>query len=225
MAETEAQQGKPSASTASESSGHPIEFYFDFSSPNAYLAAEVIDELAQSRGRQALWRPFLLGAAFPKTGAKPPKMSEEAADRYLIHDVERSARLLRLSFTWPDSYPFSSLMAARLYYWLEAQQDEPLARDCAKALFRRAFVDGGDIGSAQKVVEVVYPLLAAKGYSAEAVAAGLVDESIKERLRRIGDDAASKGVFGVPFFIVDGEPFYGADRLGQIQHWLDCGGW
>ena len=46
----------------------PIEFYFDFSSPYSYIAAEVIDGLAAKYGRKVKWRPILLGVVFQKTG-------------------------------------------------------------------------------------------------------------------------------------------------------------
>ena len=53
----------------------------------------------------------------------------------------------------------------------------------------------------------------------------LNDTAVKERVRREVDAAVSLGVFGSPYIVVDGEPFWGADRLDQVERWLATGGW
>ena len=55
--------------------------------------------------------------------------------------------------------------------------------------------------------------------------AALADEAVKNRTREIVDAAVAKGAFGSPFFFVDGEPFWGSDRLDQIERWIATGGW
>jgi 2-hydroxychromene-2-carboxylate isomerase len=57
------------------------------------------------------------------------------------------------------------------------------------------------------------------------VLAGLNDDAVKQRLKDETDAAIKKGVFGSPFFIVDGEGFWGADRLWMVKRWLKSGGW
>jgi 2-hydroxychromene-2-carboxylate isomerase len=59
---------------------------------------------------------------------------------------------------------------------------------------------------------------------AEALAA-LQRPEVKQRLKEINDEALRKGVFGSPFFIVDGEPFWGHDHLDQVERWIETGGW
>ena len=63
------------------------------------------------------------------------------------------------------------------------------------------------------------------GHDRAAVLAGMQDPAIKEQLRNATQQAMDKGVFGSPFFIVDGEPFWGNDRLGEVREWLQTGGW
>jgi 2-hydroxychromene-2-carboxylate isomerase len=63
------------------------------------------------------------------------------------------------------------------------------------------------------------------GHDGGAVLAGMQDPAVKERLRREVQQAMDKGVFGSPFVIVDGEPFWGNDRLGEVREWLQTGGW
>ena len=63
------------------------------------------------------------------------------------------------------------------------------------------------------------------GVDAAAARAAIDDPAIKEALKRANDEAIAKGVFGSPFVVVDGEPFWGMDRLDQVERWLATGGW
>jgi 2-hydroxychromene-2-carboxylate isomerase len=71
------------------------------------------------------------------------------------------------------------------------------------------------------VAEVAAPL----GISASDLIAGVQDPIVKDRLRAETDEAIRRGVFGAPIIQVDGELFWGADRLGQVEQWLARGGW
>jgi 2-hydroxychromene-2-carboxylate isomerase len=93
----------------------PIDFYFDFSSPYGYLAAEQIDALGARHGRDVVWRPILLGVVFQQTGGQP-LLNIPLKGGYARHDLARSARLLGLPFKLPDSFPFMSVAACRAYY-------------------------------------------------------------------------------------------------------------
>ena len=69
----------------------PIDFYFDFSTPYGYLAAERIDALAAKHGRSVTWRPMQLGDAFKLTGGQPlPSIPMKG--EYATRDFLRSAR-------------------------------------------------------------------------------------------------------------------------------------
>jgi 2-hydroxychromene-2-carboxylate isomerase len=63
------------------------------------------------------------------------------------------------------------------------------------------------------------------GFDRPSVLAAIDDESVKARLRQHVDAALAAGVFGTPTFIVDGEMFWGADRLDQVERWIETGGW
>ena len=197
----------------------PIDFYFDFSSPYGYLAAEQIEALAAKHGREVAWRPILLGAIFPQTGGQPLINIPLKGD-YARRDLARSARLLDLPFHLPPTFPFMSVAACRAYYWLEGQ-DAGQAVALAKALYREAFSAGRNIDSAEAVLKVA----ADAGLGTDALAAALEDPEVKQRLRDEVEQAISKGVFGSPLFVVDGEPFWGHDRLDQVDLWLQRQGW
>jgi 2-hydroxychromene-2-carboxylate isomerase len=197
----------------------PIDFYFDFSSPYGYLAAEEIDELAAKHGREVAWRPILLGAVFQETGSQPLLNIPLKGD-YARRDLARTARGLGLPFQLPERFPFMSVAACRAFYWLQ-DRDPAQAVALAKALYREAFARGGAIEAAEGVVSVAGSL----GLDAEEVSAAINDPAVKQRLREEVSAAISKGVFGSPLFVVDGEPFWGHDRMAQADLWLQRGGW
>ena len=114
----------------------------------------------------------------------------------------------------------ATVAACRAYYWL-LDQDEEKAKALAMALYREFFVEGRNIGE----TEVVLDLAASLGIDREALASALQDPQVKEKLKVVTDDAIARGIFGSPFVIVDGEAFWGSDRLDQIRRWLETGGW
>ena len=197
----------------------PIEFYFDFSSPYGYLAAQRVEEVAEEHGREVTWKPFLLGALFKTTGARPLLEIPMKGD-YARHDLLRSARLFDIPFTLPKPFPFLSVAACRAYYWL-AESDEAAAKDLAAALFDRAFGEGKSIVKPEEVAKVAQE----QGQDPEAVEAALKNPRIKDLLRSEVDAAIKRGVFGSPFYIVEGEGFWGYDRLEDLGLWLETGGW
>lgn len=197
----------------------PIDFYFDFASPYGYLASRCIDDIAARHGREVTWRPILLGAIFKVTGMKP-NMQQPLRGEYLRHDVVRFARLLGVPFTFPEVMPINSLAAARACWWLNGT-DPAAAKRLAQAIYHAHFGEGRNVEPPEAVLDVAESL----GLDRAAAAAGMQDPAVKERVKREVDEAITRGVYGSPFFIVDGEPFWGADRLDQVEKWLATGGW
>jgi len=200
----------------------PIDFYFDFSSPYGYLASKKIDELAARHGRKVRWRPILLGVVFKHTGAAPLTLVPLKGE-YSIHDFARSARFLGVPYTHPANFPLATQHAARAYYWLRDQDCEPAwerARGFAQAVFRALYVDGRDISS----IEVVLDLATQQGADREALSEALAGAALKQRLKGECEAALATGVCGSPYMIIDGEPFFGVDRLPQMERWLTSGG-
>ena len=101
------------------------------------------------------------------------------------------------------------------------EQDIDKARALAKALYRAYFAEGRNIGEPSVVLDVATE----NGVDRKALEAALADDKVKTKLKTVTDNAIKAGVFGSPFFIVDGEPFWGNDRIGQIDEWLTRGGW
>jgi len=199
--------------------GEPIEFWFDFSSPYGYLASYRIDAIAEEVGREALWRPYLLGVVFKSSGQSPP-VSQPMRGPYHEKDMQRTARKQKVPLILPDGFPMATIAAARAFYWQEAT-DPRRAKDLAKALYRAAFAQGRNITTTEVVAAVGREL----GIDPAALTAGIGTPAVKERLKAETDAAIARGIFGSPFILVDGEPFWGWDRLPMIERWLARGGW
>ncbi|WP_044559584.1 2-hydroxychromene-2-carboxylate isomerase [Azospirillum sp. B4] len=197
----------------------PLDFYFDFASPYGYFAAMTIDELAARHGRTVAWHPMLLGAVFKTTGVSATVLRPLQGD-YLRYDVVRSARYYGLPLTWPTVMPINAVAPSRAYYWT-VSRDAGLARALAKALYRAHWQEGRDISGIDAVADVA----AGIGIDADALRSGVQEPAVKEALRAATDAAMARGVFGSPFIFVDGEGFWGADRLVQVEGWLARGGW
>ena len=197
----------------------PIDFYFDFSSPYGYFASSRIDEIAARHGRTVHWRPILLGAVFKITGQQPlPTIPLKGS--YAKHDLVRSARLLGVPFKLPSKFPIAGQAPSRAYYWI-ADRDAALARTAAQALYRAYFAEDRDISNPEVTANVAAKL----GVSRDELLRAVNDAAVKERLRNEVDAAIERGVFGSPYIVIDGEPFWGADRLDQAEKWLATGGW
>jgi 2-hydroxychromene-2-carboxylate isomerase len=198
----------------------PIDFYFDFSSPYGFLASEKIEALAARHGRRVNWHPVLLGVVFRQTGAAPLTQVPLKGD-YSKRDMARSARFHGVdSFRMPSTFPIPSQAAARIVLWIR-QHDPALAAKVVHALYRAFFVDDIDISNPDAAAAAA----AKSGVNAAAARAAIDDPAIKDALKQANDEAIAKGVFGSPFIIVDGEPFWGMDRLDQVDRWLATGGW
>lgn len=184
-----------------------IDFYFDFSSPFGYLASQKIDALAAKHGRTVTWRPMLLGAAFKATGGVPLTQIPLKGE-YAKRDFDRSARFHGLEYRHPEPFPVSTVVACRAFYSLSDK-----AVDFARAVFTAYFHDNVNIGEADNILKIA----ASVGCTPE-----VSSQAIKDRTKAEVDAALAKGVFGSPFVIVDGEPFWGLDRFDQIDRWLQA---
>lgn len=197
----------------------PITFYFDFSSPYAYFASHKIDGIAADFGRDVVWKPFMVGAIFKESGNQP-LIHQPLKGDYCRQDWVRLGQYQGVPWVLPEPFPIATLAAARAYYWLE-QTAPDKARPFARACFLRYFGDGADITTPGAVAEVGAGL----GIDAEALKAACADPAIKQRLRSETEAALGAGVCGSPFFFIDGEPFWGSDRLWMMRRYLKNGSW
>jgi 2-hydroxychromene-2-carboxylate isomerase len=195
-----------------------IDFYFDFTSPYGYLAAERIEALAAKYGREVNWHAILLGFIFKQTGQVAP-MTIPLKGEYIIHDMKRSARYLNVPIKFPSEFPKMTIAAARGFYWLK-DQDPALAKKFAQQVYRGYFVDDRDVGNA----DVIADIAKTADVDRDVFMVNLQSDAVKERFKTESDAAIARKVFGSPYFIVDNEPFWGVDRFEQLERWLKTGG-
>jgi 2-hydroxychromene-2-carboxylate isomerase len=194
-----------------------IDFYFDFSSPYSYIASEWIEALAARHGRTVSWKAILLGATFQAAELKSP-VSHPIKREYSLHDFERSARFAGVPLTIPTNFPIPTQNAARVFWWLH-DEDVARARDWARHCLRACFARDVDLSNPAQL-----RVLAAEfGIAGEAAETVWSDPAWKLRLKSENEAAIAAGVFGAPFFVIDGEPFWGNDRRPQIERWLEKG--
>ena len=195
----------------------PIDFYFDFSSPYSYIASEWIEALAARHGRTVNWKAILLGATFQAAELRSP-VAYPLKREYTLLDFERSARFAGVPLKIPAKFPIPTQNVARLVWWLQQRGDltaSHWARHCLRAFFARG-VDLSDVGRVKE-------LCAEFGLDPAEAEAIWNDPEWKAHLKAANDAAIGRGVFGAPFFLIDGEPFWGNDRRAQIERWLEKG--
>ena len=196
----------------SQATASPIEFYFDFASPFAWLIADGLTDLAARHQREVAWRPVLLFAVFKSLGLPPP-MEVEARRRYLLHDMQRSASVYGVPYRHPRIFPAVSPLPARMFYAIDGF-DKELARRFARATMEAHYVHDRDITKPEVMTDV------ASAVGVGDIAAAAAGDEAKARLREAVEAATAKGMIGSPFVVIDDEPFFGADRLPHMEWWL-----
>ena len=188
-----------------------IDFYFDFGSPYAYCAAPLAEDMAAAHGHRLVWRPILLWACRDHFGMVPPLQDGPKAE-YMPRDFQRTAAFHGLPFVMPPSFAKSTHAAARLYHGI-AMHDAAQATDFARRALSAHFGQGIGLTDPGTLAG-----LAAQTGLSRAEAEHLISaETSKEKLRQANEAAIAAGIWGSPFFILDGEPFFGADRLPQLD--------
>ena len=198
-----------------------LEFWFDFASPYAYLAAETIESAAGDAGVAVRWKPFVLGPIFQEQGwTDSPFNLVPAKGRYLWRDLQRETRRLGVPWRRPTRFPFNSALATKTATWIEPDERLPLY---CRAVFRAGFAERRDPATPS----VVSACLRAAGLDDSALERARAEDGGR-RLRADVHRARELDIFGAPSFVVDGELFWGNERLASalerawISPTLDC---
>lgn len=195
----------------------PIDFYFDFASPYGYFMSEKINALAAAHGRTVTWRPILLFAALRSLGLPAP-LEHPVKLEYITADFARSAKFLNVDYRLPPAFPALTQHAARAFYLLNGKATEA-AVPFAQAVLRGYFRDDRDISNIDVIAEMVGDQTSSLG-SVANIRDQLKTDEVKAMLQGAINEAVGSKVFGSPFVVIDGEPFFGVDRLPQIAQKL-----
>lgn len=191
----------------------PMRFWFEFASTYSYVGALRVESVAAAHGVPFEWKPFLLGPIFQRQGwTDSPFNLYPARGRYMWRDIERLCGKLGLPFRWPSAFPRHTVLAARVAC---AAAGEPWLGDYVRAVFRANFAEDRDISSAGVIGDV----LAGLGRDARTMLERATAQENKDRLRRETETAWERGIFGAPTAEVDGELFWGGDRLEDALAW------
>jgi len=192
----------------------PIIFYNEFVSPNTYLAIEDLKRVAAKHDREIEWRCFSLMQVWDAIDYHPLGKPREKA-RYIRRDFQRCAKVEGKTLTMPEKFPLDA-EGARLGFWRLAGQDRAVANAFASEVFNAYW------GRGETVTEPAVLAACAKAAGADPseIEAAASDETARAAMVTAGEQATADGVFGSPHMLVDGEPFWGHDRVEHIDWWL-----
>ncbi|MHC4838959.1 MAG: DsbA family protein [Planctomycetota bacterium] len=178
-----------------------LEFFFDVASPYTHLASKRIGRVADEAGVTVRWRPFLLGGVFKATGNTMPA-AVPARARFMFRDLQRWAEWDDVKFRFSSSFPHNSLHVMRALIALPEDEMIPAAHRA----FDAVWVDDVNISDMEGAARAL-------GEEGERLIAQGRDPEVKEKLKAATAEAAERGAFGAPTFLVGDELFWGNDRL------------
>jgi 2-hydroxychromene-2-carboxylate isomerase len=189
-----------------------VDFYFDFVSPYAWLAAHQLGEVRDRTAATFRFVPVLFaGLLNHHSNLGPAEIP--AKRRYVFQDAQRWATYLGLEFKAPPAHPFNPLKPLRV---TSAVDSDALREALAVKLLDAAWSEGKDI----TLDAVAHDVADGVGLDGKALLQKAQSEEVKQKLRLQTENAIAAGVFGVPSFLVDGEIFWGTDRVHFLKAYL-----
>lgn len=196
--------------------GRTVEFFFDLGSPAAYLAFRRLPALCAAASATLHWRPMLLGGVFQATGNQSP-VNVPAKGAYIFTDLQRFARRHDIPFRRNPHFPINTLTLMRMATGLQVREPQRFL-PYLDAMYRAIWADGLDMNDPA----VVAGVLQRAGFDPDALLALAGDPEVKQRLKDDTQEAVARGVFGAPTFFVDGEMYWGQDRLDFVKEALEA---
>lgn len=194
-----------------------IEVWYEFGSNYSYLSVNRIGDLARSRGVAIKWEPFLLGPVFKSLGWETsPFILQEQKGRYVWKDMQRQCAKFGLAWNRPSTFPRRALLPMRVAV---LGKDQRWIETFSKRMMELNFVEDVDIDS----VEVVSQVLKNLGVEAATTIEQAQSDANKQKLKDQTERALTLGVFGGPTFFVNGEMFWGNDRLDDAMEYAARG--
>jgi 2-hydroxychromene-2-carboxylate isomerase len=188
-----------------------IDFFYFFGSGYAYLSVMRIDRLAKQSGVSVRWRPFNVRTVMAENNIA---LGTQAAKvKYMWRDVERRAATHGVSYVRAPIWPTDPDLLANRVAMVAAE--EGWCEAYTVASFRAWYLEGMELGSRVHLEHVLAPL----GQDVDQVTAKADEPRAHERLKAETDAARNYGIFGSPAFVVDGETFWGDDRLEEALAW------
>ncbi|WP_373490586.1 2-hydroxychromene-2-carboxylate isomerase [Parasphingorhabdus sp.] len=193
-----------------------IELIFDFVSPNAYLIWSPLKALAEKYGAAIEITPAFLGGMHKLTGNAPPFIRDadvKGKNAYAMLEMNRFIKRHGLTqFKMNPHFPFNTVTLQRMLIALPPEQRAGFVETLLPAIWEQ----GLDVTDA----ETLGKILQDGGYDAKALMAKTQEPAVKQALIDNSEQAVERGAFGIPTIYVDGEIYFGKERLGQIEEQL-----
>lgn len=180
-----------------------VDWYFDFVSPYSYICLHRLKELRDEVSVEVSYKPVLFAGLLNHFGQKGPA-EVPGKRRWTYRWCTWWAKELGIPFRFPAAHPFNPLHHLRLAL---ACGSTP---EAVKRIFESIWMTGENANDPQRFSDLCRELGAAQEELSK----------VKDQLRKNTDEAAAKGVFGVPTFLVDGEAFWGADSIDFLKAFL-----
>jgi 2-hydroxychromene-2-carboxylate isomerase len=191
-----------------------VDFIFDFGSPNGYLAWKALPGVAARTGAKVNLIPCLLGGIFKATNNRSPMEAFGEVRGKLAYETLETRRYVEkhrlVAFRSNPHFPVNTLLIMR---GLIAARRLGVGDDYLEAVLAAMW----EAGEKMDDPAVVRRVLDAAGLGGEALIAATQDPEVKAELVANTEAAVARGVFGVPTFFVEGEMFFGKERLGQVE--------
>ena len=191
-----------------------LEVWYEFGSTYSHVTAQRVEALASRAGVPLAWRVFLLGPIFREQGWNDsPFNIYPVKGAYMWRDMARRCAKFGIPLVRPTRFPRNGLVAARAALVAE---DEPWIARFVRGVYLANFAEDQDIADPARV----RALLAAAGCAdPDALLERASSAENKEHLRTRNHAAVAHGIFGAPSFVVNGELFWGDDRLEEALEW------
>lgn len=192
-----------------------IDYYFSTISPYAYLAGTRMEEVAAKHGATITYKPLDIIALFGRTGGTPPAQRHASRQELRAQELRRQAKKNGMPLTLkPAHFPTNQAPSSYAVIAAQAAGGGDLAGLC-HSLLRAVWAEERDVAEDA----VIRDCLSANGFDPALADKGLLAGA--ETYAANLEEAVANGVFGAPFYIVDGvERFWGQDRIGDLDLFL-----
>jgi len=190
-----------------------LDFYFDFGSPTAFLANSRLRQLQQEYDFKIHYKPVLLGGIFKATGNSSPVMVAAKGEYMLKHDLPRYAQKYSVALKFNPHFPINTLQLMRAATGL---LDKSNFDSFINTIFKAIWIDGLNMGDEM----VLQKVLSDSNFNSHDIFKLASTDSVKEILIENTDSAVKRGLFGVPTIFINGEMFFGQDRLDFVEEIL-----
>ena len=192
----------------------PVDFIFDFASPNAYFAHHAVKAIAHRTGAAVNYIPCLLGGIFKLTNNQAPFVTFKDVKGKLDYDMLEMRRFVAehnlLNFKMNPHFPMRTIIIMR---GAIAAQEQGVFDAYLETVLKACWEDGKNMSEAEVVLEV----LNAAGLDGQKLLESTQDPAVKAKLIANTEAAVARGTFGIPTFYVGDEMFFGKDRLKQVE--------